>query len=64
MARKRKGEEAPSDKTTVKIPADLARKARVVAVLRNVDLFDYLDGVLRAPVERDYQKAIEEEAKG
>jgi hypothetical protein len=64
MAKKTGRSPEPPDKTTVKIPSDLARKARVVAVLRNIDLFDYLEGVLRQCVERDYQRAIDEEAKG
>jgi hypothetical protein len=51
-------------KTTVKLWEDLARKAKIVAAIRGVDLFDYLDSIIRPVVERDHSQAIKDEAKG
>ncbi len=44
--------------TTVKLPADLVQKAKIVAAARSprVTLIDYLAEVVRAPVERDLAK--------
>jgi hypothetical protein len=44
--------------TTVKLPADLVQKAKIVAAARQprVTLIDYLAEVIRSPVERDLAK--------
>jgi hypothetical protein len=67
MARKKTGGgESPGGKptlTTTKVDADLLRKARMVAIHRNIDLFDYVAAILRPVVERDYDKMIEAESK-
>jgi hypothetical protein len=41
--------------TTVKLPADIVQKAKIVAAARNpkMTLIDYLAEVVRKPVERD-----------
>jgi hypothetical protein len=54
--------EAPG-KTTVKLAEDVARKARIVAAIRGVDLFDYLDSIVRPIIDRDHERAVREEAK-
>ena len=59
LGRKKKPGKVPS--ATTKVAADLHRKARIVALHRGQELFDYLDGLLRAPVERDYERMIKEE---
>jgi hypothetical protein len=66
MARKRKeGERPPGQKkTTTKVDAELLRKARMVALFREVDLFDYIDGMIRGPIERDYEQMFREGKKG
>ena len=44
--------------TTVKLPADLVQKAKIVAAARKpkMTLIDYLADVVRKPVERDLAK--------
>jgi hypothetical protein len=44
--------------TTVKLPAELVQKAKVVVAVREPEttLFDYLDGIVRLAVERDLAK--------
>lgn len=70
MARKKPAEggqgraEDKPGKTTTKVAADLLRKAKMIATFRDQDLYDYLDGVLRAVVERDYEQMIRGEAGG
>jgi hypothetical protein len=54
----------PPAKTTTKVEAGLLRKANIVAIHRGLDLYDYLDGVLRPAVERDYARMIADEAAG
>ena len=44
--------------TTTKVDAELARMARTVAAFRGVELYEYLDSVLRAPVAADYRKIV------
>jgi hypothetical protein len=66
MARKKpsaeaEGEEARGTKTTIKVWEDVARKAKIVAAFRGIDLFDYIDAVLRPVIERDLGKAIQDE---
>lgn len=53
----------PEPKTTTKVYTDLLRRARQVAVNKDVDLFDYIDSILRPAVDTDYRKMIEREAK-
>ena len=65
-ARKKKpATEGPAEgrKVTVKLWEDVARKAKIVAAIRGVDLFDYLDSIVRPAVERDHAQAIRNEAK-
>jgi hypothetical protein len=43
---------------TVKIDADLVKKAKYVAIERDVTIAEYLSGLLRPTVERDYQEVV------
>jgi len=58
MARERKERRLT---TTARLPAELVRKARVVAAHRDVDLGEYLVGLLEGPVNRDYEGLIRPE---
>jgi hypothetical protein len=49
-------------KTTMKVAPDLLRKARMVSLDKGVDLYDYIDTLLRAVVEADYRAMIDREA--
>jgi hypothetical protein len=61
-ARKR---EVKRDDVAVKIDRTLADKASVVARQRRTTMAEYLSEILKAPVERDFAKAIRElEGKG
>lgn len=65
MGRKRmfpEGEEPK--KTTMKVEPGLLRKAKMVSTYREMEMFDYIDAILRPVVERDYDKMIQTEAKG
>ncbi len=42
----------------VRIVRSIAKKARVVADDRGVDLVDYLSGLLESPVDRDYRQFL------
>ncbi len=53
----------PPKKTTTKIDPPLLKKARQVAISRGIDLYDYIDAMLRPAVERDYDRWIQEEAR-
>jgi hypothetical protein len=41
---------------TVKIDPDLLRKAKQVAVMKDVKLSEFLDRLLRGPIEREHAK--------
>jgi hypothetical protein len=56
VARKQSG---PSPRTTpVKIETGLVRKARTIAEDKGVDLSDYLSGVIRGAIDRDWIKIL------
>lgn len=57
VPKKTPGEDTPkaTPKTTVKLAADLHRKARTVASDLGLDLADYLDQVLRPIVEKAHK---------
>lgn len=44
--------------TTTKVRRELLRKAKTVSSHRDIDLFDYLDAILTATVDKDYAKII------
>jgi predicted HicB family RNase H-like nuclease len=44
----------------VRIDPDLAAKARIVALRRKIPLSDYLSGVIRARVLKDFAKVMQE----
>ena len=41
----------------------MLRLANIVAMHKGVDLFDYLDAVLRPVVEEDYQRMLKDETR-
>lgn len=45
-------------KTTVKLPVDLHRRARMVASDRGIDLSDYLEALLRPAIDKDYKQMV------
>jgi hypothetical protein len=55
VAREKK---APARTTPVKIDTGLFRKAKTIAEDKGVDLSDYLSGVIRGPIERDWAKIL------
>lgn len=63
MAKKTGMSSSEGKKTTVKVWEDIAHKAKIVAAIRGVDLFDYLDSVLRPIIERDHKQDVAKEAK-
>jgi len=52
----------PPRKTTMKVDAELLRKARHVAIYKEIDLFDYIEGLLRPLIEAAYIRMIKDEA--
>jgi hypothetical protein len=49
--------------TSTKLPTGLLRQAKVVATLKGVPLCDYLAGLLRPLVQRDYGQEVGKAAK-
>lgn len=49
------------EKTSTKVEREILRKARAVADYKRIDLFDYLDSLLRSSVEDDYSEMLREE---
>lgn len=49
--------------TNTKVDKELLRKARAVADKRDIDLYDYLEAILRLPVESDYDRLLEEDRR-
>jgi hypothetical protein len=60
MARERKERRQT---TTARLPAELLRKARVVAAYRGVELGAYLVGLLEGQVDHDYAEIVRPEKK-
>jgi hypothetical protein len=58
------GEPSRAAKTTTKVRSELIRKAKTVAAFRDVDLFDYLDQVLTATIDRDYGRIVKGDSEG
>jgi predicted DNA binding CopG/RHH family protein len=49
---------------TVKIDAELLRKAKQHATLEDIKLQDYIDKLLRAPIERDHARTLRKLREG
>jgi hypothetical protein len=60
MAAKRRQAKPRRDDVAVKIDRTLADKARFAASRRGITLAEYLTGLLRQSVERDFAKALRE----
>ena len=45
---------------TTKLSADLHKKVRLLVAHRGVEMFDYLDALLRPAIERDYDRVVRE----
>lgn len=48
----------------VKLARDLVSKAKVVADTRGLTIADYLSGVCRQQIERDFPRAVKEMERG
>lgn len=48
---------------STKIPADLLQKAKHVAIYKGGKLGEYLESILRGPVEKDYARMVKEMGK-
>lgn len=58
------GSEAPKPpKITTRVAADVARMARILADDEGIDLYDYLDAILRPVVAERYQQFVRREGK-
>jgi hypothetical protein len=66
MPRKKKEPQAAADdpKTTTKVFLSVIRQAKTVASYRGIDLFDYLDSVLKPAVSRDFNSLFNKESRG
>jgi hypothetical protein len=51
----------PMNRTSTKVPSPLLRKARMIAVARDLKLEDYVETVLRPAIERDYHEMFIDE---
>lgn len=64
MAAKKRAEKPKRDDAAVKIDRTLTDKAKFVASRKGVTMAEYLSELIRAPVERDFTKAIREMGEG
>ena len=53
-----KEKKSPLKTTPVKIETGLVRKAKTIAEDKGMDLSDYLSGVIRGSIERDWTKVL------
>lgn len=51
------------DTTQTKLARDVHRKAKIVATHKGVELYEYLDAILRPVVDRDFLRMIRDEAR-
>ena len=56
-------ENGDGDQVTLKVKRSLLRKAKMVAIHRDMDLFDYTDATFGAAVQRDYEAMLREEGR-
>ena len=61
VAKKKEG--AGLKTTPVKIETGLARKARTIAEDKGIDLSDYLSGLIRGAIDRDWTKILKKIAE-
>ncbi len=59
VPRKSDGKPKRDDKA-VKIDRDLARRGKFIADSLGMTLAEYLSGLLKAPIDRDWQKALKQ----
>jgi hypothetical protein len=65
MAKKQGRPKKPSGEgMQVRIDAQIGRRAKVVASESGVSLADYLSGILRDRVEKDYRKVVKDLSEG
>lgn len=64
MARKATPKDGSGKTTSMKVNVDVHRRAKMVALHRGIELFDYVHGVLSPVVMRDYEQMIRDESKG
>jgi hypothetical protein len=53
-----KEKKSPLKTTPVRIDTGLVRKAKTIAEDKGIDLSDYISGVIRGPIERDWTKIL------
>lgn len=63
VAKRKIEPESPPEKINTKVERELLRKARAVADFRDVDLYVYLDAILRDTIEPQYKEMVRSEAK-
>lgn len=61
MGKKKGGDEPPKkNPTTTKVDAEILRMAKIIATYDRVDLYEYLDSLLRARVIERYHEIVRE----
>jgi hypothetical protein len=50
------GRPRPGKRTSTKVPSPLLRKARMIAVSRDLPLEQYVETILRPAIESDYER--------
>ncbi len=50
--------------TSTRLNAELVHKAKIVAVHKNITIGDYLESLLRGPIEKDYEALMARFRKG
>lgn len=58
MTMPRSSDGGKAEKTTTKVDKQLIKMARQVAIERGMELFDYLEGIIRPVIERDHAKWV------
>jgi len=60
MAARKRSEGTKRDDIAVKIDRTIGDKAKFVAARKGTTMAEYVSGLLKGPVERDFDKAIKE----
>jgi hypothetical protein len=64
VAKKKPPESEPTRKTTTKVDEELIRKAKSIASIRGIDLYELIDGLLRPPIEEEYRRRVRDDKEG
>lgn len=64
MSKKKGGEgqepKPPKNPTTTKVDAELLRQAKLIATYERIDLYDYLDSLIRDRITQRYRQIVRE----